>query len=50
MNDLPTYEDGLKDRLDTVLCVIREYQIKWEGDRVCGVLNDLDDELERLIK
>jgi len=50
MSDLPTYEEGLKDRLATVLCIIREYQLKWEGTEICGVLNDLDDELERLNK
>lgn len=44
------YKAGLNDRTKTILLIISEYAIKWEGDRVCGVLNEIDDRIEALIK
>lgn len=42
------YKEGLQDRTQTILLILREFQVKWEGDRVCAVLNEIDDRIEVL--
>lgn len=40
------YRGGIKKAIK----IVRIHADRWEGDKTCAVLNDIDDELERLLK
>lgn len=50
MNDYDEGVDaGYRGGIKRAIKIIREHATKWEGDNTCAVLNEIDDELEKLL-